>query len=83
MHANTKSFSLIPGLQATVWWAVERFIYRASRQWRALQEARRADAARREAEVALGELADHELRDLGLTRDQIAPAVAGQLSRTR
>lgn len=83
MHANTKSFSLIPGLQATVWWAVERFIYRVSRQWRVLQEARRAEAIRREAEVALNELADHELRDLGLTRDQIATAVAGRLPRAR
>lgn len=81
MHANTKSFSLIPGLQATVWWAVERTMYRASLTLKTWNEARQRESELAAATRALQEMGDHELRDLGLTRSQIGQAVRGGARR--
>jgi uncharacterized protein YjiS (DUF1127 family) len=83
MHAQAKPLSLITSLQASLWWAGERLIYRASRQWSAWREARAAAQRLADAEALLTALNDHELRDLGLTRDQIPAAVRGQVKRTR
>jgi uncharacterized protein YjiS (DUF1127 family) len=81
MHAQAKPLSLISGLQASLWWAGERLIYRVSRQLRSLREARAEALRLAAAESALIAMNDHELRDLGLTRDQIPAAVRGLLKR--
>lgn len=75
MIASTRPPLSFPNVQSAVWAALQSQLGQALRAMRDWQASRQNAAALAAARASLQALSDRELRDLGITRDQIREVV--------